>query len=400
MQVLLVAHNLYVEPTSGAARSVRTIMEWLHDGGHDCHAVTSGRHDASHAPDLRAHHDNLGVPTALSFEPGPRPSVRYTLEGVDVLAIETRHTTRESEDDDGNRQFAEAIAAALGRRPDVVFAYGGHPTVLAALASAHRQGARTIYTVRAWGYDHPRFFENADRVLTNSSISVQRHHDRLGLRADWLPSPLTWSEILAPEESRGFVTIVNPSPHKGAYLFARLADMLGATRPDIPILVIQSERNAADLAAIPGLDLARHESIMVSPPLARPSDIYALTRILLVPSLFAEPFGRVAAEAMINGILPLVSTRSALPETVGPGGIVLPVPDWLLPNTRMLPSEAEVQPWFDAVTRLWDDPAQYAAASTAARAAALTLYDEPTLRSRYTAYFEANGPFPSPLPTK
>ena len=121
----------------------------------------------------------------------------------------------------------------------------------AALAQARRQGARTIYTVRAWGYDEPRFFEHADRVLTNSRISVQRHHDRLGLRADWLPSPLTWSEILAPEEARGFVTIVNPSPHKGATLFARLADMLGTAGPDIPLLVIQSEHNAADLAAIP-----------------------------------------------------------------------------------------------------------------------------------------------------
>jgi len=138
-----------------------------------------------------------------------------------------------------------------------------------------------------------------------------------------------------------------------------------------------------------GLNLARYEQILVSPPLARPADIFSLTRILLVPSVFAEPFGRVSAEALINGVPPIVSDRGGLPETVGDGGIVLKLPDWMTATTRRLPNEAEVEPWFDAVTRLWDDDAAYAAASRAARAAGVRMYGEDQLRVVYDRWFRS-----------
>ena len=112
------------------------------------------------------------------------------------------------------------------------------------------------------------------------------------------------------------MTFVNPTPRKGALLFARLADMLGSRRPDIPILVVQSAAGAGGLNAIHGLDFGRYPHIMAAPATPRPADFFGLTRILLVPSVFREPFGRVAAEALINGIPPLVSDRGALPETV------------------------------------------------------------------------------------
>ena len=53
---------------------------------------------------------------------------------------------------------------------------------------------------------------------------------------------------------------------------------------------------------------------MAAPATPAPADYFALTRLLLVPSVWAEPFGRVAAEAMINAIPPLVSDRGSLPH--------------------------------------------------------------------------------------
>jgi glycosyltransferase involved in cell wall biosynthesis len=185
------------------------------------------------------------------------------------------------------------------------------------------------------------------------------------------------------------VTFVNPSPSKGALLFARLADMLGSTRPDIPILVVQSASSAGGLNAIPGLDFARYPHIMASPATPRPADFFALTRILLVPSTVNESFGRVSAEALINGIPPLVSDRGGLPETVGDGGIVIPLPGWLTPDARDLPSVIEARPWFDAVCKLWDDPEFYRAASARARAEAIARFDEAVMRRRYLDFFES-----------
>jgi glycosyltransferase involved in cell wall biosynthesis len=102
----------------------------------------------------------------------------------------------------------------------------------------------------------------------------------------------------------------------------------------------------------------------------------------------------VAAEAMINGIPALVSDRGALPETVDDGGVVLPVPAWMEPGSCLVPEAAELKPWFEAVTRLWDDPAEYQRVATAARTAAHRLYDETSLRRRHAAFFTAPGPYP------
>src|SRR4029434_542275 len=107
------------------------------------------------------------------------------------------------------------------------------------------------------------------------------------------------------------------APHKGLWLFARLADMLGSRRPDIPILVVQSGESGGALNAIPGLDFTRYPQIMAAPAVPAPADYFALTRILLVPSVWEEPFGRVAAEAMINGVPPIVGHRGSLPALVG-----------------------------------------------------------------------------------
>ena len=211
------------------------------------------------------------------------------------------------------------------------------------------------------------------------------------MRSTGIESPIDWEDVEAPEDLRRFVTFVDPSPAKGSLLFARLADMLGSRRPDIPILVVQSATSAGGLNTIPGLDFTRYPHIMAAPATPRPADFFALTRILLVSSTVAECFGRVAAEALVNGIPPLVSDRGGLPETVGEGGTVIPLPAWLTPQASDLPSVAEVRPWFEAVCDLWDNPSAYVAASDRARAEGLARYHESVMRRRYLDYFESLG---------
>ena len=54
------------------------------------------------------------------------------------------------------------------------------------------------------------------------------------------------------------------------------------------------------------------------------ADEYAQARLLLVPSVWEEAWGRVVTEAQLNGIPVLATAIGGLPESVGPGGILIP----------------------------------------------------------------------------
>jgi len=288
--------------------------------------------------------------------------------------------------------------------PSHVIACNGHPMIFESMMRARKRGIVTAFAVRGFGYYEARHFADVDHVFTCSQFLTDHYRDRMGLVSTPLEPPLDWASVVAPSESRAFVTFVNPSPHKGLLLFARLADMLGATRPDIPILVVQSGRSGGSLNALPGLDFSKYPQIMAAPPVAAPADYFALTRLLVVPSVWEEPFGRVAAEAMINAIPPLVSHRGSLPHVIGGdfaeggGGRVLPIPEWMTLRTTTLPSEAEVGPWYDAICALWDDAALYRSVAARARELAIERYSETVSRKRHLDYFTSLKAGTSPLP--
>ena len=75
-------------------------------------------------------------------------------------------------------------------------------------------------------------------------------------------------------------------------------------------------------------------------------------------------------------------------------------PDWLTVTTTDLPSEREVQPWFDAVCALWDDAALYRTIGERARQIAIERYGEPVSRKRHVEYFESLGHEQGPLPLR
>ena len=50
-------------------------------------------------------------------------------------------------------------------------------------------------------------------------------------------------------------------------------------------------------------------------------------QLLVVPSVWEEPFGVVALEAMACGCIPLVSRSGGLPDAIGLGGVVVPLGD-------------------------------------------------------------------------
>ncbi len=87
--------------------------------------------------------------------------------------------------------------------------------------------------------------------------------------------------------------------------------------------------------------------------------VYASARIVLVPSLFPEAFGRVAREAVLNGLPVIASTRGGLTDATWGEAIHLDPED-----------EAA---WTVALRRLWDDRPPPRLSRRAPRAAAATF---------------------------
>ena len=417
MRFLLVNNHCISDPTAGVTHSLRTIMEWLADAGHACHILTTARFESpvtfaiedhlrqqgAELSHLASHH---GRPKRFGkkHRAADRPVVRYAVKDVPVTLLLTRHNDEARPERAEAKQFMALFDQLLNDfAPDQLIACNGHPMIFEAMSHARNRGITTAFAVRGFGYDKPGCFEDVDHAFTCSQYLTDAYREKVGLISTPIEPPIDWSTVVAPTDSRAFVTFVHPALHKGLLLFARLADMLGSRRPDIPVLVVQSGQSAGALNGIPAIDFGKYPQIMAAPPVPMPADYFALTRVLLVPSVWAEPFGRVAAEAMINGIPPIVGNRGALPQVVGGdfaeggGGRVLPIPDWMTPETTDVPSEQEIEPWYEAVCALWDDLTLYQSVATRARQIAEERYSEDVSRKQHVDYFISLKPGRRPI---
>jgi glycosyltransferase involved in cell wall biosynthesis len=406
VRFLLANNHCISDPVAGVTQSLRTIAEWLAEAGHECRILTTARFESRVTFTIRDHLAQLGVkvPAESKRRAAPRPVVTYTVGAAPVTLLLTAQNDETRPDRREAAQYLSLFEHLVDDfAPDQLIAANGHPMIREALAVARRRGVTTAFAVRGFGYYDPIYFADVDHVFTCSHFLSGVYRDRIGLVSTPIEPPIDWSTVLAPIESRAFVTFVHPAPHKGLFLFARLADMLGSRRPDIPLLVVQSGQSGGGLNRVPGIDFSKYPQIMAAPPVATPAEYFALTRILLAPSVWEEPFGRVAAEAMINGIPALVADRGALPDVISgdtpadAGGRVLPVPPWMTPSSTRVPSEPEVEPWFEAVCALWDDPQIYEQVGARARRIADSRYSEAASRSRHVSYFTALTPGGNPL---
>jgi glycosyltransferase involved in cell wall biosynthesis len=393
-KLLLVLPQLPQDPASGAARSVRTMCEMLSGAGFEVRAVATTATERAAHTDAAAYLRELGA--APRIEPGHtkkrvRPEIRFRLRGIEYRLLDVgrrgMHAWQQIHGAQFDLMFDDAVH---GFRPDILLAYGGLPGDVKRYQRARRQGVRIVFGLRNNGYLEAReMFEGMDGILTPSRFLSDFYRTAIGIESTPLPVPIEIEDVVAADCDPIFFTMINPSPEKGLMVAARLAEELSLRRPDIPMMFIESRGSAgrlvqAGLAA--GFDLRRHENLMMSPPLAQPRDIYEATRVLLAPSLWQEPAGRVAAEALLNGVPPLVSDRGGLAEVANGAGFCIPIPPEITPQQPAPVDPEVVEPWIDLMLRLADDAEFYQAESRRAREAS-AIYRPENLAPRYVEYF-------------
>lgn len=386
-RVLFASYHRFGDTSSGASLCTRDLFDLLTPRGWSCGAFTGPLRDAPapKGPPGAGESVARGWHGSLTFTVTTSTASGYPVSVFEPDPVSDRRQVSRSEAAAFAHLLGEAVRAF---RPDVVLTYGGDPASGAVPRVAKEVGAKAVFWLHNRAYTSADCFAGCDAVVVPSESSREHYRATLGVEAVALPGPWNWERTRCEPAATRHVTFVNPEPAKGVFWFARMAEVLGRTRPDIPLLLVEG-RGAVNWLEKCGVDLREVKSLRRMSNTPDPRRFYRLSKLVLMPSLVPEGLPRVAVEAMANSIPVIGSGRGGLAETLLDGGFQIDIPERYTPDTRVPPTEAEVGEWVAAIIRLWDDPAAYSAASAAARASAERQWHPHELGPRWAAFLNA-----------
>jgi glycosyltransferase involved in cell wall biosynthesis len=362
-RLLFCSYHCYVDPASGAAQCTRDLLTLLAARGWTCGVLCGSHRDRGHGSTLAEVLREHAVPFSVrqTVEDGMSFSIAGFIEqGVVVSILDaTQSPLPYPATPEVGKAFLALLEGVLDQFcPDLVLTYGGDWLARESIDRVKRRGVPVVFALHNFSYHDAEYFRPIDAVVVPSEFARRHYRQTLGLESVAIPGPWRWDRLRCPEVQGDYATFVNPEPNKGLFWFARLAEELGRKRPDIPLLVVEG-RGQADWLSQVGIDFSSHKSLFRLANTADPRQFYRVSRVVLMPSLCRESFGRVAAEACLNGIPVLGSRRGALSEVLAKAGLLLDIPDRYQPETRLLPTAEEVHPWVELLIRLWDDRVFY-----------------------------------------
>ena len=160
---------------------------------------------------------------------------------------------------------------------------------------------------------HKEALINADLVFSDSRFVKDLLFKKYSVDSIVFNPVLNAEDMKVEENSKRYVTFINPIKTKGVELIKKLVIKM----PYTDFLIVGGDgKQFVHKMRLP-------DNIRIIPWCDNMKQVYSQTKLLLVPSIWPEPFGRVVTEAIFNGIPCIVSNKGGLSEAVGEGGYVI-----------------------------------------------------------------------------
>jgi glycosyltransferase involved in cell wall biosynthesis len=228
-------------------------------------------------------------------------------------------------------------------RPDIVHVQG--PIVYLAIPFLKRYRIPHLVGFHFWtgimkpnnqgGFDNIDILDNAHQLTLDPLCQDQAIYQEFYVASEFInrviralggqPIPNVIYPIppgdhyMAPDGEKKYITIINISRGKGGDIFLEIVKAI----KDLPFLAICNNPNV-EMVGPDNLDeeIAREINGNVL-PYTDVKEVYAKTRILLIPSHVDETFSRVAYEGAANGIPIITTGKGFIRQLLGDAGIYL-----------------------------------------------------------------------------
>jgi glycosyltransferase involved in cell wall biosynthesis len=377
VKILLAQNMIYVPSIGGANTTTRLLMKGLANCGHECRMVVVAL--GGHGPQTRA--EFLDALTVRGISPTYSSDIADVFHDNGVCV----HAVR-----DALRLRAYLSEQIRDFDPTWVIIPSQDPGQVLLEAAVRQSPGNSIYLVmNPWDlpFGPGALYRSAASVelvrQTAGVITVSRFLQDYIRRWSGLDSVVAHFPVYGSEPfpylgayDNKFVTMINPSLIKGIVIFLALAEKF----PDVKFAAVPTwATSAADLDA-----LSRLANVTLLDPVDDINEIFAQTRVLLMPSMYNEAFGNIVVEAMLRGIPALASNDGGVPEAKLGVDYVLPVRTFegFEPrfNERNCPvpiiPEQDLAPWENALRDILTDRGRYERLSIESREAARRFVKE------------------------